>query len=563
MEIDHIIRRLALKNALDFKGKANPGAIMGKILGSHAEWRDNRAELAKKIEIILGEVNKMGVDAQRSALEEEAPEMLEKKEKKERDLFAFFGISKGEKVVTAFPPGPEKYPHIGHAKAALLNHLMAKQYGGEFKLRFEDTNPKLVQSIFYDIIQDNLKWLGLEWSELIYASDHMEKFYSLCEKAILDGNAYVCNCDADKIHLSREKGIECDCRSRSPTENLEMWKNMPNVPVGHAIVRLKIDLKHKNTTMRDPTIFRILDEEHARQGKKYRVWPNYDWQNAIMDSETGVTHRIRSKEFELRNELQRHVQNILGLRETKTYEIGRFNLVGVEASGRKIREGIERGEFLGWDDPSLVTLVALKRRGFQPEALRNFLVTTGLSKAEATLTWDDVIMHNKRLLDAEADRYFFIADPADLWVKGATSDTVKMDLHPEHRKGGREFAVHDNFIVSSKDFEVMEKGNMYRLMDCLNFRKESDGFEFVDRSVDTYKTHGSKIMHWLPKSDSLVNVEVMMNDKKVVTGLGEQGLLNVDVGSVVQFERFGFVRLDKKQTGEDGKDKLVFWFTHK
>jgi glutamyl-tRNA synthetase len=563
MEIDHIIRRLALKNALDYGGKANPKALMGKVLGEHAEWRDNRVELAKKIDMIVGEVNKLGVDGQRAALEQEAPEMLEKKEKKERDIFASLGIGSGEKVVTAFPPGPEKYPHIGHAKASLLNFLLAEQHGGEFKLRFEDTNPKLVQPVFYDIIQENLKWLGLEWSELVYASDHMEKFYSLCEKAISDGNAYVCSCDVEKVRLSREKGDACSCRELGAEENMKLWKNMPELQEGDAIVRLKIDLAHKNTTMRDPTIFRILDQEHARQEKKYRVWPNYDWQNAIMDSETGVTHRIRSKEFELRNELQRHVQKILGIRQTKTFEIGRFNFIGVESSGRRIREGIEKGEFVGWDDPSLTTIVALRRRGFQPKALRDFLVSTGVSKAEATLTWDDVIIHNKRLLDAEANRYFFVAEPAELWVKGAGEEEVELNLHPEHRKGGRKFSCHDNFFVAKKDLDALEQGKLYRLMDCLNFRVQKDGFEFDSREVDRYKEHGEKILHWLPRSDDLVDVEVMMPDKTVVTGLAEAGVVQVAEGNVIQFERFGFCRLDKKEKNESGGKRLVFWYTHK
>ncbi|MBN1544411.1 glutamate--tRNA ligase [Candidatus Woesearchaeota archaeon] len=562
MEIDHIIRRLALKNALDYKGRANPKALLGKILGEHAEWRDKRAELAKKIDMIVNEVNRLSIEDQTKALEQEAPEMLGKKEKKERDMFAFLGIKEGDKVVTAFPPGPEKYPHMGHAKASLLNYLLAKQYGGKFILRFEDTNPKLVQDIFYDIIQENLKWLGVEWDELMYASDRMELFYNNCEKVLNEGDAYVCSCDAEKIKLSREKGNACACRDRSTAENLELWKNMPNLPEGHATVRLKIDLKHQNTTMRDPTIFRIIDQPHARHGNKYRVWPNYDWQNAIIDSETGVTHRIRSKEFELRNELQRYIQNTLGIRETSTYEIGRFNFVGVESSGRRIREGIERGEFLGWDDPSLTTIVALRRRGFQPKAIRDFLISTGVSKAEAKLTWDDIIMHNKRLLDAEADRRSFVKDPVELWVKGAPKQKVELHLHPTHRKGGRKFETYDLFYVTKDDFDMMEEGKMYRLMDCLNFRKQKDGFEFDSLEVANYKKHGEKIIHWLPKSEKLMDVEVMMPDKKTVTGLAEMGLGNVKEGEVVQFERFGFCRLDKVGKTNTGDVKMVFWYTH-
>lgn len=564
MEIDNIIRRYALKNAIDYNGKANPKTIVGKILGEHAEWRDNRAELAKKVEIIIGEVNRMGIEEQRKELSESAPEMLEKKEKKERDIFAFFGINEGEKVVTAFPPGPEKYPHIGHAKSLFLNRLLADQYGGKFILRFEDTNPNTVQAVFYEIMLENFKWLGVKWDELLYASDSMEMYYSLCEKVLSAGDAYVCSCDVDRIKLSREKGEACACRDRSTGENLEMWAGMKkDVPEGHAIVRLKIDLQHKNTTMRDPTIFRIIEKEHPRHGKKYRVWPNYDWQNAIMDGHIGITHRIRSKEFELRSELQRYVQDLLGFSRTITYEIGRFNMTGVESSGRIIREKIEQGELLGWDDPTLTTIVALRRRGFHPDAIKNFVISTGISKAESTMTWDDLIVHNKRLLDASADRYFFVADPVELWIRGAGEDSVELNLHPTHRKGGRKFSVHDLFWVARKDMERMEQGNMYRLMDCLNFRKQPEGFEFDSREVERYKEHGESILHWLPKEEGLADVEVMMPDKEIVTGFAEKTAANIKEGELIQFERFGFCRLDKKDKQPDGTYKLQFWYAHR
>jgi len=560
MALENEIRLLALKNAVEYKGKANPGSIVGKVLGTHPEWRAKTAELMKTINKIVSEVNKLGIDAQKKELEKEGPQ--EHKEKKERDIFAFFGIKEGEKVTSAFPPGPEKYPHIGHAKSIILNYMLAKQHNGKFILRFEDTNPTLVKKIFYDIMQENFKWLGVEWDELQYASDNMDLFYKMCEKVISEGKAYVCDCNEDQTKLSREKGIECACRNMSSEENMARWKEMHTMPEGSRTVRLKIDLQHQNTTMRDPTIFRILEQEHARLGKKYRVWPNYDFQNSIMDGYYGVTHRIRSKEFELRSELQRYIQKMLGISITTTYEFGRFNMVGVESSGRAIREKIANGELVGWDDPSLTTLVALRRRGFQPEAIKNFVVSTGISKAEATLTWDDFILHNRRLLDAESDRYFFIKDPVELWVKGAPKQTKELNLHPTHRKGGRKFDTYDTFYITKEDSDSLETGKMYRLMDCVNFRKQADGFEFDSTEVDRYKGHGEKIIHWLPKSDRLFDVEVMMPDKKVLTGLAEETAKNIKVGDVVQFERFGFCRLDEKKK-EEGRDKLIFWYTHK
>ncbi len=557
-EVMVIIRKHALKNAVSFNGKANPGKLVGKVLQDLPEWKSKTKELMPLIRSVVDSVNSLSVEDQRAELEKEFPEMLEKKEARRRELFEFLGINDGDEVITAFPPGPEKYPHIGHAKACLLNFMLARKYGGKFILRFEDTNPKTVKDIFYDIMQKDLRWLGIEWDDLVYASDHMERYYDYAKKVISEGKAYVCNCDPDKIRLSRSKGVACDCRSRSPEENLELWSAMKDTPEGHAIVRLKIDLSHQNTTMRDPTIFRIIDAEHPRLGKKYRVWPNYDWQNAIMDGFLGVTHRLRSKEFELRSELQGYIQDMLGLPRTTTYEFARFNLKGVESSGRVIREKIENGELLGWDDPSLTTIAALRRRGFIPEAIRNFVVSTGITKSESTLTWDDLIVHNRRLLDALADRFFFIADPVALTIKGAPQQDVELDLHPD-RPGGRVLSCHEEFFVAKADLASLESGKLYRLMDCLNFRKLEDGsFEFVSTSVDDYRKNGARILHWLPKSDHMVGADVLMPDKTLVSGFAEPDVVRVKKGAVIQFERFGFCRLDEKSA-----DKLVFWFTHK
>ncbi|MFC1723331.1 glutamate--tRNA ligase, partial [Nanoarchaeota archaeon] len=556
-DIDTTIRKHALKNAADFKGKANPGKLMGKIINDEPEWKTRSNELMQKIRRIVEEVNSLSMDDQQTILEKEYPEMLEKKEAKRRELFEFLGIKEGQSVISAFPPGPEKYPHIGHAKACILNFMLAKRYNGKFLLRFEDTNPKTVKSLFYDMMQKDFRWLGVEWDDLLYASDFMDMYYDLAKKIIAEGHAYVCSCDGEKTALSRAKGIACDCRSRAPAENLELFEDMKTLPEGHAILRMKIDLKHQNTTMRDPTLFRIIDQEHPRQGKKYRVWPNYDWQNGIMDGYLGVTHRVRSKEFELRAELQHYIQDMLGFKQTTTYEMARFNMKGVLSSGRVIRGKIESGELMGWDDPTLTTITALRRRGFLPEAIRNFVVSTGITKNESTLTWDDLIIHNKRLLDAGADRLSFIADPVAVVIKGAPVQEVELNLHPE-RKGGRKFKTKDLFYITKADFASLETGKLYRLMDCLNFRKTEDGLEFHSTDVEAYKKEGKSIMHWLPQSSSLIETDIMMSDKEIVSGLAEHTTEQVKHGDVVQFERFGFCRLDDKQ-----ESKQIFWFTHK
>lgn len=560
MGLDEDIEKYALDNAVKYDGKANPGAVIGHIISVHPEVKSDMKSLAMKVNSKIKDINKLGVDKQRKLLEEKYPEMLEKKEKEEKDIFAFLGIKPGDKIKTGFPPGPEKYPHIGHAKAFLLNYLLAKKYDGKFILRFEDTNPELVKNEFYKMMVDDFKWLGFDWDELQYASDHMKLFYEFAEKVIKSGDAYMCSCDVELARENRGKGIECTCRNKSIEDNLKDWKSFPKAKEGSAVLRLKIDMNHQNSTMRDPAIFRIIDTPHARLGTKFRVWPNYDFQNAIMDGYYELTHRLRGKEFEMRAELQRYIQKLLGLQITTTYEFARFNLEGVPSSGRVIREMIAKKELIGWDDPLLTTIAALRRRGFLPEAIKSFVLGTGITKSDSTMTWDDLTVHNRRLLDDKAYRHFFVAEPVKIIIKNAPEQEIELDLHPQNKHGGRKFRTKDEFYVAKADFDIVskaKKGELFRLMDCLNFAKSGKEFVFDSLEYQKYKEKGKRIMHFLPVQDDLVNVEVMMPDKKIVTGPGEPLLSKLKEGDIIQAERFGFMRLDKKD-----KDKLNFWYTH-
>jgi len=555
MELKEKIRFFALENATRYGGKANPGAIIGKLLSDDPTLKEKLKDLQPTIQAAIKEVNALSVAQQQKELEKAPEDLFEKKEPEERDIFAFLKIDGA--VNTAFPPGPEKYPHIGHAKALLLNYLLAEKTGGDFILRFEDTNPDLVHKEFYDIMQENFTWLGVKWKKLIYASDFMQDYYDKALMLIEKGEAYMCFCDTENIRDGRMKKVGCACREKSTEEHLASWKEFPQMTAGEAILRLKIDLAHKNTTMRDPTIFRIIDTPHPRIGSIYRVWPNYDFQNAILDSLNGIDIRLRSKEFEMRNELQRFIQERLGLRVTRTYEFARFNLEGVLSSGRVIREKVNSGELIGWDDPTLTTLVALRRRGFLPEAIKNFVISTGITKAESTLTWDDLILHNKRLLDETAKRFFLIRDPLSIEVGNAPKQNIELNLNPNTKEGGRKHSTDSSFIIEKSDAHRITEGSLVRLMDCLNFRKEKDKFIFDSTSFEDYKGRGNIIIHWLAQHESSVNVEILMPDKSIVKGVAEKGIENLKIGDVIQFERFGFVRFDAKE-----KKCYSFWFTH-
>ncbi|MFH1848825.1 MAG: glutamate--tRNA ligase [archaeon] len=545
------IRKYAIQNAVRFGGKANPKAVIGKVIAAVPDARDKLAVLSKQIAGIVKEVNSLSADRQKEELEKytfQAPD------KPETHLFSFLGIREGQKIVTAFPPEPSKYPHIGHAKACLLNYELAKKYNGRFILRFEDTNPNLVREEYYTIHLDSYMWLGIRPDEVDYASDHMADFYRLAEKLIHANKAYVCSCSQERIKESR-LGKPCQCRLRTAEANVLLWKVMFSSDEGKFVLRLKIDLEHKNSTMRDPTIMRIIKVHHPRLKGKFTVWPNYDFENAVMDALEGITHRLRSKEFEMRNELQRWIQGSLGFPETSIYEFARFNMEGVLSSGRVIREKIENKELIGWDDPSLTTLAALRRRGFLPRAIHDFVLKTGITKVEATLSWDDFVVHNRRLLDSTSNRYFFVDSPVKVRIRNAPEQKVSLKIHPKAKSRSRHFKTHELFYISEEDSHL-KPDRLYRLMDCLNFRNCRGQTLFDSLDVQNFRSGGDKIMHWLPVDKTLVKVQILMPDHTIRKGLAESLVSKLKPGITVQFERFGFCKLDKINR------EYFFWFTH-
>jgi glutamyl-tRNA synthetase len=304
-------------------------------------------------------------------------------------------------------------------------------------------------------------------------------------------------------------------------------------------------MNHKNSTMRDPSIMRIIDKDHPRTGKKYRVWPTYDFGTAVMDGLEGVTHRFRSKEFEMRDELQKYIQKILGFKETLIQEIARFNLEGVPSSGRIIRQMIAEGQLLGWDDPRLTTLMALRRRGFLPEAIKEFLVSTGISKTESTLTWEMLESFNRKHLDKKANRFFAVLDPVEIEIDGLP-EKVEESLHPEYpERGKRTIPVGKVVYISRNDFEKY-KGKKIRLIGLCNviLKKKC-------------KNEGNEILHEMPKihwvSEPNVKIKVLMNDGKIVEMIAEPDIKKVE--GWAQLIRFGFVKLESKE-------KMLFVFTH-
>lgn len=553
--MDELIEKYALANAIKYGGKASTGNIIGQIIQEKPEFKTKVKELHTKAAHIVAAINKLSLIEQRERLEKLAPELLEKKEHKEHDLFGFVEVKEGQSVISGFPPEPSKYPHIGHAKALFINYEFAKRHNGKFILRFDDTNPVLAKDEFYKIHLENYSWLGIKPDSVEYATDAIERLHGFAEKLIEMGHAYVCNCEADTVNALRYKGEPCPHRERSNKESLALWKTLSE----GSVLRLKIKSDHKNTAMRDPTIFRVITAPHCRVANKFTVWPTYDFETSVMDGLEDVSHRFRTKEFELRNALHNHIQTLLGFRPTTYIDFARFNMVGVESQGRVIREKVESGELLGWDDPSLTTIVALRRRGFTAQAIKSFVLATGITKNEATLTWDDLYVHNRRVLNEVAKRMFFVENPTPLTIIGAPRKTVKLSFFPGSGNAERIFETAEEFLVSEEDVFDIEPGQLYRLMDCVNFEKdEKNVIKFHSADIETFRKHKGRIMHFLPANYAGAHTTIMMPDKTVKMGLAEQAVKTLKIGDIIQFERVGFCRLDAI------KDNIYsFWFTHK
>jgi glutamyl-tRNA synthetase len=539
-----LILKYALKNALDFNGKVNFGSVLGKILHEKPELKNNIKDLSKEINEIIKKVNSMRLEDIQKEISK-----YEFEEKEEIKDFKELKNVKG-KVITRIAPEPSKYLHIGHALIFMINSEYAKKYNGKCILRLEDTNPEKATREFVNSIIADLKWLKIKYNKEIICSSRMKIYYDYAKKLINLGKAYVCFCSREKIKELRNKKIRCECYDKNVQENLTGWKKMLNKKYspGEANLRLLGEMESNNGVLRDPIIFRISNIKHYLQKNKYNVWPLYDFENSIEDSILGVTHVVRSKEFELRAELQNLIKDYLNLKKQEIIEIGRFSILGATTQGREIRKLIEEKKVSGWDDPRLVTIKALKRRGFIPESFHELIKEVGLSKSETNIDIRVLASINRKLIDDKTKRYFAVFNPKKIKILNSPKLKVNVPLHPTKKLGYKIFKTKDEFYVQDN----LEDNKYYRLMHLFNFKNN----KFISKELD--KELNARFIHWLPANENLINIEVLMDNGEIIKGLGEKDLKKIKLNEVIQFERNFFAKLDKKE-----KNKLIFWFTHK
>ncbi len=564
-ELESLIRKWALANAVRYEGKANFGAVLGKLLAVQPELKDQLKTLSKEIKAVVDAVSAMTVDAQRAELQKTAPELLEVKHEKQEHVLKELPNAVQSKVVMRIAPSPSGLLHIGHAYVLNMNSEYCRKYNGTLILRIEDTNPENIYAPAYTLLEEDAQWLTKNnVKKVVIQSDRLHTYYDYAEKLVAAGKAYVCTCNPDVFRALIQKKKACPCRNLTVTEQHARWDKMfSGYEPGEAVLRIKTQLDDPNPAMRDWPAMRINHHTHPRKGTNEKVWPLMNFAVAIDDHELGVTHTIRGKDHKDNEKRQKVIFDAFGWKIPVHLYVGRINFEGFELSTTATRQAIERGEYAGWDDIRLPFIAALRRRGYQPETFIQWAIDMGLGENDKTVPIEEffknIDSHNRKLLEPIANRYFFVNDPVEVRIVGAQKQTTELALHPDHAdRGTRTFETHEHFYLAKDDVAAVEEGKLYRLMECGNFEKKDDAFMFHSRGVEEYREKGARIMHWLPVSKDLATIEVVMPDKTSRQGLGEPSLKQLKEGTIVQFERFGFVRLDKKQP-----NKLVFWFIHK
>ncbi|TWU37315.1 glutamine--tRNA ligase/YqeY domain fusion protein [Novipirellula artificiosorum] len=513
-------------------------------------------------------------------------------------------------VLTRFPPEPNGYLHIGHAKSICLNFGLAKEYGGSCNLRFDDTNPTKEETEYVDSIMEDIRWLGFEWDSLHYASDYFEQLYQWAEKLIAQGHAYVCDLTAEQTREYRgtltEPGRNSPFRDRTAEENLDLFRQMRagEFPDGSRSLRAKIDMASPNMNLRDPVMYRILRATHHRTGDDWCIYPTYDWTHGQSDSLEGITFSICTLEFENHRPLYDWYCQKLGIHHPRQIEFAKLKLTTLLMGKRHMLRMVKEGYVDGWDDPRMPTICGYRRRGYTPESIRRFCAEAGIAKFNSTI--DIIRLENavREHLNAVAPRRMAVLDPIKLtitnWPEGKVEMTEAVNNPEEPAAGKRKVPLSGHLLIEQDDFREeaprkffrLKKGGAVRLragyiVDCHDVVKDDQGN--VVEILCTYDpetrsgqdTSGRKVkgtIHWV-SAEHAVRVDVRLYDRlftvenpgapeegktfvdylnpdslKVISGFVEPALAEASVGERVQFERLGYYVVDRDST----EDRRVF-----
>ncbi len=560
-EIKILIKKYALQNAVKYNKTPQAGAVIGKVM-ANPQLRPRAKEITSVVGEVLREIEEMTASSREEELNKLAPELIaELKEKKEPEK-GLPPLDINGPLVMRFAPNPNGPPTIGSSRGIVVNSEYTKKYRGKLIIRFDDTDPATKRPMLeaYDWYLDDCEWLGAKPDEVVKASDRIPMYYDVAQELIKRGGAYVCFCEQEVFKALKDAKRPCPHREQGEEKNLEFWKKMisGDYEEQEAVLRIKTDIAHKDPAIRDWVAFRIIKTPHPRPevGDKYCAWPLLDFEGAVEDHLLGTTLIIRGKDLADSEKRQRYVYKYMGWTYPKTMHWGRVQIHEFgKLSTSGLKKAIAEGVYTGWDDPRVPTIRALRRRGIRPQALRKFMIDLGLGETDISLSLDTLYAENRKIVDPVANRYFFVWDPVELEIEGAEPKIAKAPLHPS-KDGMREIAAGTTVLVCRSDVDTLEKGEKLRLKDLYNIRiisKSPPVAKFIGTDMDLVKKEKARIIHWVPPEGRRVRV---LSPDGEYTGIGEPGI-EKELDKVVQFERFGFVRIDKVD------DEIVAYFTHK
>jgi len=550
----------ALQNAVKHGGVPQAGAVMGMVMGSHPELRSRSKEISALAKDAIADVAALSPEERVSTLQNRAPAMfaaLSEKHEHKKVLPDLEGSEKG--VVMRFAPNPSGPLHIGHARAAALNDAYVKECGGRYILRIEDTDPKRVDPEAYEMVKEDIAWLGLGITETVTQSERLPIYYDLCRQLIERGGAYVCTCDNEHFKELKQAKTACPCRDQPAEKNLELWQKMLDhgFHEGEVSVRIKTDLNNPDPAMRDFPAFRILDAPPHPKVKAH-VYPLMNFSVVADDHLLGVTHVIRGKDHIANTRRQRYIYDHMGWKVPVYRHYGRMGIEGVVLSTSQMRLGINEGTYTGWDDIRLGTLRALARRGISPEAVKNAMLAIGIGDTDISFSWDNLYAENKKLVDPTANRYFFVPDPIEAKIDGAPAHTAHALLHPSDAARGSRTLEFTGTVLLPKS-ELVPGTPMVRLKDLFNVKIAWDGetpsFSYGGDSLADARAAKAHIIQWLPAQGTAPCT--LLTQEGEMKGACEPAVRS-EVGKVVQFERVGFVKIDAVDASG-----VKAYFTHK
>lgn len=541
---------MAAANAAEHGGRTSERVVLSKALGAIAELRPRARELGPDIARIVAQVNAMSAEQQRA----EAGPPREAPRAARGFLPPLEGAGGG--VVTRFPPEPSGYPHIGHAKAAVINYEYARMYGGRMILRMDDTNPETERLEFYAAIKVGLEWLGVRPDLVKNTSDDMEMIHEKCAQLVESGRAYVCTCKRDKVSRDRSEGRGCKCRALAREDAMERWDRMHGrYKQGEAAVRFAGDMSSENTVMRDPSIMRIIDAPHPLLGDRYRVWPGYDLAVAVEDSADGVTHAFRSKEYEMRDQLYRAILDALGMRAPRVGAFSRLAFRDMPVSKRLIGPLIESGKVRWYDDPRLPTIEGMKRRGIVAGAVREFVESLGFTKSDTHASFESLEAFNRRAIDGRSTRLHAVFEAREARVSGMPPE-ASVPNHPGGGMGERTVRPGGELLLEGSECAKLEPGALVRLMGLGNARITSAGRP-VEADYEGDGRADCPKLRWVPKSGA-VRIRILEPGPLFEGGQYSESSLSereawtephyseVPEGGHIQFVRYGYCRKDSQ-----------------